>query len=67
MAGLLAVDILDRRVKPGAAIISQAYVSAQLRCLCPTCLRLDARYPTEGYQLALWPWRPERVVKERLR
>jgi hypothetical protein len=54
-------------MKPTAAILSQAYAATGARCLCPTCLRLDARYPTEGYQLAFWPWRPERVVRERLR
>ena len=41
------------------AIIREAYVAAGLRCLCPTCIRLDARYPNEGYQLALFPYRRE--------
>jgi len=41
------------------AIIAQAYVAVGLRCLCPTCLGLDARYPNEGYQLALFPYRRE--------
>lgn len=27
-----------------------------LRCRCPECLSLDARFPTEGYQLALIPY-----------
>lgn len=46
------------------AIIAEARIALGLRCLCPTCLRLDARYPNEGYQLALFPYRrdpaPER-------
>lgn len=44
-------------IEPRPAIISQAYISLGLRCLCPTCLGLDARYPNEGYQLALFPYR----------
>lgn len=40
---------------PGTIV--EAYASTQLRCLCPTCLSLDARYPSEGYQLALFPYR----------
>lgn len=44
-------------MKPGAAILYQAYISTQLRCLCPVCLTLDARYPNEGFQLALFPYR----------
>lgn len=53
----------------GVRIIVEAYAAMQMRCLCPTCLGLDARYPSEGYQMALpgleyWLTRP---VRERLR
>lgn len=40
------------------AIIAQADRFDLLRCRCPVCLLLDARYPTEGFQLALFPYRP---------
>jgi hypothetical protein len=50
----------------GVRIIVEAYSAAQMRCLCPECLRLDARYPLEGYQLALIPYRLTRPAKERL-
>jgi len=49
---LTAIDI-----EPRPAILRQAYVIAGMRCLCPTCFRLDARYPNDGYQLALFPYR----------
>lgn len=41
------------------AIIAEARIALGLRCLCPVCLGLDARYPNEGYQLALFPYRRE--------
>lgn len=28
----------------------------EMRCPCPTCVRLDKRHPGEGYQLALFPY-----------
>lgn len=43
-------------------MLYEAYVTLHLRCLCPVCLRLDARYPGEGYQLALFPYRREKRV-----
>jgi len=46
-------------MKP-APIIIQADRFDLLRCRCPVCLVLDARYPTEGFQLALLPYRPAR-------
>lgn len=52
------------------AIISEAYVSLSLRCTCPICQRLDARYPGEGYQLALFAYRRQlapTIPKSRLR
>jgi len=52
-----AWDTMAVALEPRPAIIQQAYVALGLRCLCPTCLRLDARYPGEGYQLALFPYR----------
>jgi hypothetical protein len=38
------------------AFIAEALRVMQMRCPCPTCLRLDKRYPDEGYQLALFPY-----------
>lgn len=38
------------------AIIRQQEV--WLRCACPVCLRLDKRFPAEGYQLAFWAYVP---------
>ena len=35
-----------------------------VRCLCPECRRLDLAHPTEGYQLALFPYRAS-VIGER--
>lgn len=43
---------------PPPAIIVQAERFDVLRCRCPECLRLDALYPNEGYQLALFAYRP---------
>lgn len=43
---------LDRR----PAFISEAYFAVTMRCPCPTCSRLDARFPYDGYQLALFPY-----------
>jgi len=40
------------------AIIIKADRFDTLRCRCPLCLVLDARYPGEGFQLALFPYRP---------
>lgn len=45
-------------VKPAPAIIIQADRFDTLPCRCPLCLVLDARYPGEGFQLALFPYRP---------
>lgn len=28
------------------------------RCRCPMCLVLDVQFPHQGYQLALFPYRP---------
>ncbi len=39
------------------AIIIQASRFDILRCRCPVCMVLDARYPGEGFQLALFPYR----------
>lgn len=39
-------------VIPASAIIAQAEEFG--RCACPVCLRLDQRFPNEGYQLALF-------------
>ena len=38
------------------ALLAEARRTLALRCLCPICLGLDARYPREGYQLALFPY-----------
>lgn len=38
-------------------------IYAPMRCRCRTCLRLDVRYPGEGYQLALFPYREEKRPK----
>ena len=38
-------------------MIVQAYASMRMRCHCPTYLQLDIDHPTEGYQLALFPYR----------
>lgn len=38
------------------AIVIQ--VPAFDRCRCPECLRLDAEFPNEGYQLALFRYVP---------
>jgi hypothetical protein len=48
------VAIPDRAARP--AFIAEAYQVAMMRCPCPTCRRLDKRYPGEGYQLALFPY-----------
>ena len=37
---------------PAPAIFAQAEEFG--RCACPVCLRLDERFPNEGYQLALF-------------
>ncbi len=55
-----AWDVQMVALEPRPAIIRQAYVALGLRCMCPTCLSLDARYPNEGYQLALFPYRLQR-------
>lgn len=39
------------------AIVAEADPFDLNRCRCPLCLRLDARYPVEGFQLALFPYR----------
>jgi mRNA-degrading endonuclease toxin of MazEF toxin-antitoxin module len=39
------------------AIVIQADRFELLRCRCPVCMVLDARYPGEGFQLALFPYR----------
>lgn len=35
------------------------------RCTCPTCRELDLRHPGEGYQLALFPYRPAMIGTRR--
>jgi hypothetical protein len=44
---------------PQAAIVARAPFQL-VRCHCPTCLRLDAQYPGQGYQLTFAPYRFER-------
>lgn len=44
--------------RPPAVIVQQADRFDLLRCRCPTCLLLDAQHPGEGFQLALFPYRP---------
>jgi hypothetical protein len=41
-----------------AAIIQQADRYELLRCRCPLCLALDAQFPTQGFQLALFRFMP---------
>ncbi|QTH19690.1 hypothetical protein HRJ34_15710 [Rhizorhabdus wittichii] len=48
-----------------SAIVIQADRFDLLRCRCPVCLLLDARYPAEGFQLALFPYRPAQVARRR--
>jgi hypothetical protein len=51
---------------PPPAIVQPADRFELLRCRCPRCLRLDARFPGQGFQLALFPYvvppRPSTVV-----
>jgi hypothetical protein len=47
-------------MKPAPSIVIQADRFDLLRCRCPVCLVLDGRYPNEGFQLALFPYRPAR-------
>lgn len=54
-----AWDLAPVPIEPRIAIVRQAYVALGLRRLCPVCLQLDARYPNEGYQLELFPYRRE--------
>jgi hypothetical protein len=35
------------------------------RCSCPECRRLDREFPSEGYQLALFPYRLGLPMKRR--
>jgi hypothetical protein len=42
---------------PRPAIIIQADRFELLRCRCPECRVLDARFPAEGFQMALFPYR----------
>jgi hypothetical protein len=48
------VTLPARQERP--AFIAEAMRVMQMRCPCPTCVRLDKRYPGEGYQLALFPY-----------
>jgi hypothetical protein len=43
------------------AIVIQADRFELARCRCPRCLALDALYPNEGFQLALFPYRVHRA------
>ncbi|WP_156397428.1 MULTISPECIES: hypothetical protein [unclassified Sphingomonas] len=52
-------------MNPAPAIVIQADRFELLRCRCPVCLLLDARYPAEGFQLALFPYRPARRERAR--
>mgnify|MGYP000028130580 CR=1 FL=1 len=45
------------------AIVQQADRFELLRCRCPECLALDALHPREGFQLALFPYRPSPIVR----
>ncbi len=45
------------------AIVQQADRFELLRCRCPECLTLDAAHPREGFQLALFPYRPGPLVR----
>lgn len=38
------------------AIVAPADRFELLRCRCPVCLILDAQFPREGFQLALFPY-----------
>lgn len=52
------VDLVARAPAVPAPIVRQ--VEDPLRCRCPECLALDAQFPTEGYQLALFPYQIQR-------
>lgn len=47
---MIPAALLDR-----PAIVQRV---SYLRCACPVCIGLDARYPTQGFQLALFPYEP---------
>lgn len=48
------ISIPARDARP--AFIAEAYAVMTMRCQCPTCRRLDKRFPGDGYQLALFPY-----------
>lgn len=52
---------------PPPAIVQQADRFDLLRCRCPVCLVLDAQHPGEGFQLALFPYRPTTIGLARRR
>jgi hypothetical protein len=57
-------DPLPTRPEPTrTAIVQRADRFELLRCRCPECLALDALHPGEGYQLALFPYRPAPLVR----
>lgn len=45
-----------RRSAPLEPVAYVQQVEEPLRCRCPICLVLDARHPTEGFQLHLFPY-----------
>lgn len=48
---------------PPPALIAQVIEFG--RCPCPRCKALDKRFPTEGYQLALFAYRIQTKVMPR--
>lgn len=42
---------------PPVAVLAEVMRDLPYRCRCPICARLDARFPDEGYQLALFAYR----------
>jgi hypothetical protein len=51
--GMAPVDIWRAPLVPAPVM---RRIGDPLRCPCPECLVLDARFPNEGYQLALFPY-----------
>lgn len=59
----LARPTVAQPVPVRAATVRQADRFELLRCRCPECLALDAAHPGEGFQLALFPYRPTPIVR----
>lgn len=62
MGGAEAEAVSPGQISP-PAIIQQANVFDLQRCRCPRCAILDARFPDQGFQLALFPYRMQRRPK----